>query len=82
MKTESYCISGSFTPKPIICNETPFSLNYDGKIYCNEDIFLTKTHTNIFGKTYEIPWDVEMGRILVRALNDTYKAGYEKDRTT
>jgi len=80
IELKSCCISGSFKKVNVICNETPFSLSYDGRILYNGEIFLTRTHTNVFGSITERPWPREFGEILVKALNDTYKNGYEKDR--
>ena len=76
---ESICIQGTVKLVPIKCNELPFSLSTDGRILYNKKVFLTKTKSNLFG-THEISWGTEVGNILVKAFNDAYKAGYEKDR--
>jgi len=77
---QNYCIQGHVTKTQVICDKKPFSLSYDGRILYNEEVFLTKTRTNIFGVVCEKPWDRDIGNTFVEALNNTYKAGYEQDR--
>lgn len=78
----SMAISGSVKIKQSVCEVKPFSLNVMGQITCDGIPFLIATRTNMFGVTSEKPWDKDLGKILVEALNDTYTSGYEKDRFT
>ena len=82
MNETSYCVQGRVHVKPAVCNEFPYSLKADGRIYYKEAVYLTKTRINMFGYSKEVRWDDEMGYLFVKALNDAYKAGYEKDQVT
>lgn len=72
-------LQGSVAWKQEKCAETPFSLNARGVICYHDQEFLVRTRTR-FGFTSEVPFEGELGFMIVDALNKAYRAGYEKDR--
>lgn len=76
----NYCISGSYSyPVKSIkeCTETPFSMDYAGRITYNGEVLLTRYTYSIFGTKRDARFEPEMGDAIVMSLNKSYQAGYE-----
>ena len=78
---ETICQQGFIARRQVQCKDRPYYLNNKGFIANVFDCStLCKTKKNIFGNTYDFPFDEDAGNEIVAALNDAYKMGYEKDR--
>lgn len=78
---KSFCLQGSVIQHQVKCKDKPYYLDNKGFI---ANVFnsstLVRTKRNVFGMTYDVPFDKDIGNQIVSALNDAYKMGYEKDR--